>query len=647
MDVKYRIVIALGVALCVVLLFLKKKAKKSYLGGKKVIGLSDLQQDEYFIRKMQQYNILRWIRNGAALLVILLCAVLIARPYTTEIKQEEKYGRDIILCMDMSLSVINLNEEIVHNFRETVKQLHGERVGVIFFNCTSVLMSPLTDDYEYIDEILENAEIGCQTGAKYWDGESLSSELDDNEEDLKKFNYIYDGTAEDNGNRGSSLIADGLVNAVYNFSNLEEKRTRVVIFSTDNQAEGSSLVTLSEAADICKENNVVIYGVGTKGMESKNKASLEQCVKATGGELFVQGESGTVSKIVNNIEGLSKSLIKGREQRIEREKPLIPTVIMIIFLFMAIGLTVYTEGMKKKHVDKIIAIVMALLAIVIAVRPTLPKGKIASDEKKLEANVVFVMDRTVSMDAVDGRNGSRLKDMKEDVENIVDKLNGARFSIITFDNTAKKLFPCTDDYEVVKNAISNIRTVDDFYGKGSTLNVVKDELSKSIKSQKEHSDYPTVVFVLSDGEITNDEELTSFSDLEETIDYGAVLGYGTKQGAEMKHLSYYDEKTYDTIYDKTNNYEIAISKLDEDNLNNLSSDLGIDYVHMEKKSDINATLDNILKNCKVINEKGEVDGSIETYYIFAIILLGLMVVFYYRNLMRNSVNGVKERKNDI
>ena len=131
---------------------------------------------------------------------------------------------------------------------------------------------------------------------------------------------------------------------MYDFPDLEDKdRTRVIIFSTDNDLEGTPIVTLDEAADICKENNVVVYGIGTSQMYDDNKAEMESAVKKTGGTFYLQEESGTVKHIVEEIEKKGKNLVKGGTQIQEVEIVKVPVAILIFSVFFMLVLKFRTR----------------------------------------------------------------------------------------------------------------------------------------------------------------------------------------------------------------------------------------------------------------------------------------------------------------
>ena len=203
-------------------------------------------------------------------------------------------------------------------------------VGILIFNSSAVMLSPLTDDYEYIISVLDELK-NC---IKYRIESEESEEVAFDENWFYLNSYIIDGTLSAPGDRGSSLIGDGLATSVYNFPNLEEKQTRIVILSTDNDLQGTPLVTLSEAADICIKNNVVVYGIGTEEMLAEDIEEMEAAVTKTGGDFYLQEESGTVKQIVEDIEKKGKNLVKGKKEIRQVELVQIPAILLFASVFL-------------------------------------------------------------------------------------------------------------------------------------------------------------------------------------------------------------------------------------------------------------------------------------------------------------------------
>lgn len=327
MEFKNQFMIWIGITVLGVLFVLRFKKKNKYEGGKKVAGISYIEEEPYFKKKVLQYKILSCVLVGTFVIGFLTSFFLLARPYKTVVTEKENYSRDIMLCIDVSDSVNELNMQLVEELKDTVENLKGERFGIVIFNASAVMLSPLTDDYAYIIELLDQIE----NNLKIYTADDYS--VDDY---FNASSYILTGTIVGAEERGSSLIGDGLATTVYDFPDLEEERTRIVIFSTDNELEGTPIVTLEEAANICQDNNVVVYGVGTKGIGDTEKKEMKAAVESTGGRFFQEEETGTLHEIVNAIEKEGKNLVKGKQQIRKIESVEVPMVILVISIFVMI-----------------------------------------------------------------------------------------------------------------------------------------------------------------------------------------------------------------------------------------------------------------------------------------------------------------------
>lgn len=317
MELKNQYVIIIGVVVLVVLLFGSFLKKKSYAGGKKISSMYGVENTEYFKRKMRMYRVLRAVATGSFIATIAISFLLLARPYTTLKENEEQYKRDIILCMDVSSSVDELNASLVEELKDTVKQLKGERFGIVIFNTSGVMLCPLTDDYEYVLTVLDDIHSSLTV-------DSSADEM----EWMYNMHYIIDGTDVGDEERGSSLIGDGLATAACDFPDISEDRTRIVILSTDNQLDGTPIFSLDEAAYLCSKKKITVYGIGTNLMADTDMESMKSAVEKTGGKFYLEEESGTVGSIVDSISKEAKSLVKGRV--IVKEIPWIQVPIILL-----------------------------------------------------------------------------------------------------------------------------------------------------------------------------------------------------------------------------------------------------------------------------------------------------------------------------
>ena len=337
MAIKYHIVLYAGLAIALFMLvfvFVKYKKTKKYAGGKKIAGHICQEDDAYFRKRKILYKTGLTATLICCVLVVVSAFLLMAKPYTSRRMQDEKYCRDIILCIDISTSVDYLNENLLDKLKKTVDELQGERFGIVIFNTSPVLLTPLTDDYEYVKDQLDLIAQCLKSRNEVNLDDAFSSGYDW----IYYQAYISSGTLIGNEQRGSSLIGDGLAAAAIDFSDADKERTKVVIFSTDNDIQGTPVATLDEAADICVSNNVTVYGVGTKEMTPENKESMKNAVEKTGGKFYLEEESGSFGEIVSSIEKLSKNLVKVRMVDVETPELLYPFVLMLVLFAGMLGL---------------------------------------------------------------------------------------------------------------------------------------------------------------------------------------------------------------------------------------------------------------------------------------------------------------------
>ena len=288
---------------------------------------------------------------------------------------------------------------------------------------------------------------------------------------------------------------------------------------------------------------------------------------------------------------------------------------------------------RRFIINSIVKIGIVVLIFVINLRFMIPNGESISMNSDL--GVLFVVDTSVSMKALDyDGNKERIEGIRNDCCYIVDELAGCKFSIITFGNNARRVIPFTEDADMVQAEIKSIQLESDTYAKGTSLNSVYNCLEETLKSESESKNRVTeiVVFFISDGEITKEgESLNSFNKLKKYVSNGAVLGYGTTEGGKMVNSLYEDkpdsEYYYKYYYDSTHKRVTALSKIDEGNLRKIGGDLGIDYIKMDKKDNINSKLKTIKEQAlKAKKTEKKVKAYQDIYYYFSIPLAILLII---------------------
>ena len=299
-------------------------------------------------------------------------------------------------------------------------------------------------------------------------------------------------------------------------------------------------------------------------------------------------------------------------------------------------------AIKRKGVMPYVRqVLIVILLFAINLRPMYISDEIKVIRQKLNCYCIIVLDDTLSMmaDDVEGfeedRPRTRMDQAKEDIDYITKNLVGAKFCIIDFNNDVNLICPFTDDNTYLKDSIDAIYPLVDYHATGTNINCCKKLLGQMINDAKLMNDGHVVVFFLSDGENTDDHRLDNFSDIAEGVEGGAVMGYGTTKGGQMQ---YFDElhNEYVVVEDKRDYpYKPAVSKIDEKNLRSLSMDLGIEYIHMDDPSDLDGTIENIMKLLDAETEETTEYGYADTYYWF-VIPLAVLVAYEFISVKRRA-----------
>ena len=327
MELVNPVIAIIGIIVMIILMIIPFGKKSLFTEGKKVANLEMVEQTELYKKLKRRYKILNICAVASLVVAILAGLLLVSRPAKVDTVDNKLRNRDIFLCMDVSASMDELNGPLCERLKEVVKDLDGERFGITIFNGQSVLLVPLTTDYDYVLETLEklskSIQLNLEPGWKdsyYWD-EDLNEEL---------MNYKDNGTYSE---AGSSLIGDGLAGCLYNFVDLEENkdRTRLIIFTTDNDLSGTPFVTLEEATDLCKKNNVKVYGVSPEYAEDEE--TFKKCMEKTGGKYYKRTSDKTYDELIADIEKTDKSDLDMVETVMYDSPEMIFSVLII---FMAI-----------------------------------------------------------------------------------------------------------------------------------------------------------------------------------------------------------------------------------------------------------------------------------------------------------------------
>ncbi|MFS2279257.1 VWA domain-containing protein [Microbacterium sp. OR21] len=264
---------------------------------------------------------------------------------------------------------------------------------------------------------------------------------------------------------------------------------------------------------------------------------------------------------------------------------------------------------------------MIVVVFAMLLRPGIPGG--SSQTLATDTDVVIVVDTTASIVAEDWAGGRpRIEGVRADVQAIVDEYPGARFALISFDAAAQLRLPLTTDATALMSSLDVMRPEVTDQSRGSTIGIANrmlaDTLSAAAKASPERA---RMVFYLGDGEQTASREPESFASSAKYVDGGAVLGYGTTEGGPMKKTTGAGAAAGGYI-----EYQgaPAMSVIDEDNLRQVSEQLGVEYQH--RTADAGIELPEAPGSTTDYAASGEVGNVIELYWIAALVLIVLLAV---------------------
>ena len=295
MEIMYPEIIIFSFLLAFLLLFVKKKEKR-FKNGVIVANTKYVKKTKYYQNIVTKYNIYNILIKIVCIILVLISALLTSRYYTVYNMGEEINNRDIVLCMDISASVNDLNKELVNTLKETVTKLKTERFGIVVFDSMPMSLVPLTTDYNYVLLMLD--EMSKAFNTKYNPFSTTSSFERD---------FLFAGVQNDNEERGYSLVGDGLSFCASSF-NSKNKRTKIILLTTDNEVVGKGILTLDEAGNYCQLNNIKVFTIGTKDIYEEKKEELVNLSDITKGEYYDFKDYST-NAIVEKINMTEKNAI--------------------------------------------------------------------------------------------------------------------------------------------------------------------------------------------------------------------------------------------------------------------------------------------------------------------------------------------------
>lgn len=292
------VVVALGVAAVVVGVLRAGRRRGARESGSTVVAAERVRALPSVARVVR-----RRVVASAGLLLLAAgalgaSAVVAARPMAEQIVQPETRSRDVMLCLDVSGSMTDVDAEVVDLFDRLAEDFAGERVGLTIFNSSPVRIFPLTDDYTFIRDQL--------------------ARMADSFESYDEVPEHWVGTL--NG-PGASLVGDGLAACALGFDSPDTERSRSIILATDNEVNGAESVTLDDAAGYAASLGVRVYAIDPADVESESSRELREASVSTGGGYYGLHDATTVEGVVTEVQAQEATLLEGRPTIVRIDEP--------------------------------------------------------------------------------------------------------------------------------------------------------------------------------------------------------------------------------------------------------------------------------------------------------------------------------------
>lgn len=268
--------------------------RKKRRDGIKVPTTKNMMENNSFLFVLFLLKITKYI-----ILSALIIAMARPRTFTVSDEHDENKGVDIIMAVDVSLSMLAKDLEpdrltaLKNIAQDFVKERPTDRIGLVTYSGEAIAKVPVTSDHQIVQDELENL-----------------NPLE-----------LQPGTA----------IGEGLSVAVSHLKNSKAK-SKIIILMTDGVNTIQNAMPPQTAAELAKSNGIKVYtiGIGTNGYalfptqqdpftgelifteeEVKiDEAALRDIAQMTGGKYFRATSNASLADVYNEINQMEKTDVK-------------------------------------------------------------------------------------------------------------------------------------------------------------------------------------------------------------------------------------------------------------------------------------------------------------------------------------------------
>lgn len=279
-----------------------------------------------------------------------------------------------------------------------------------------------------------------------------------------------------------------------------------------------------------------------------------------------------------------------------------------------------------RPVIKFIFLILALSAVIVALADPQFGSKLEK-VKREGVEIIIALDVSNSMLAED-IEPNRLERAKRAITKMIDELNNDKIGLIVFAGDAYVQVPLTTDYSAVKMYMSSINT--DIVPRQGTA--IGSAIDLSVRSFDEESGLEKALVIITDGENHEGDAIRAAREAEENEITIHTIGMGDPSGSPIPLR----KENGTTIYQKDQQGDVVVSKLNEKTLKRIAAQGNGTYIHA---SNARTGLNELFEEISKMNQK-EIESKVYTDYQHRFqYLLGLALIFLFADLI------LLERKN--
>ena len=312
--------------------------------------------------------------------------------------------------------------------------------------------------------------------------------------------------------------------------------------------------------------------------------------------------------------------------------PIVPVFIIYILAVLLVGFAIYCCINKNfRHTRVFRRIGIGALLLLAFARPVITSGTAERDLSNL--NIFFIVDNTGSMAAKDMEQGSkyRYEVMSDDIKRIVKLFPGAKYGAITLDYNSHQSIPLVSDASTINTFADTLKPKYSYRsGDSDLMSLLKYANQRITNYNKRFPERNSIAIFMSDGEDSTNASTRAIKTLEKQIAGGAVIGYGTTNGAVVHAVNYDGEVDETTTIRDSNTGTEHISKLDEDYLAEIASTMNVQYYRRASSDDKLDNINSFTSETIAYGRSGEITEAAEDLYWLPIILaIGLLLWDFY------------------